>query len=99
MTRARGAVIERSAMTARSARCSWKKPIAALTITIAPIAIASSSSPRDADNRLQTELLLSETLSLADSSGSRLAAILVALDVCEQELTQHIVRLRARFAR
>ena len=42
MTRARGAVIERSAITARSARCSWKNPMTALTITIAPIATASS---------------------------------------------------------
>jgi hypothetical protein len=52
MTRARGAVIERSTITARSARCSCRNPITALTMTMMPIAAASSSSPRTSDSTL-----------------------------------------------
>jgi len=44
---ARGAVIARSASTARSARNSWKKPTRALMMTMAPTAMASSCSPRN----------------------------------------------------
>src|SRR5262245_8602867 len=51
-TLARGAVIDRSAITARSARCSWRNPITALMITITPIATASRNSPSASDTTL-----------------------------------------------
>ena len=49
ITGARGAVSDRSASSAFSARCSWKKPTSALSTTIVAIATASATSPRNPD--------------------------------------------------
>ena len=48
-TVARGAVIDRSASSAFSARPSWKKPTSAFSTTIVAIATASATSPRNPD--------------------------------------------------
>ncbi len=49
ITVARGAVIDRNASSAFSARYSWKKPTSAFSTTIVAIATASATSPRNPD--------------------------------------------------
>jgi hypothetical protein len=53
-TRARGAVSDRNARIARSARRSWENPIAPLIATMQTIANASAASPRTAETAQAT---------------------------------------------